>query len=108
MHTLPRITKSFREKSSYVAILLSCWRWWEFLIVLFHALLVVSADIVAAGGLNITGIVDIDPVATLIHLTACFMTVGVTRLLLTVSDIAMIEWSLIAVGVARLLIAAGG
>ena len=57
-------------------------RWFEFLAVLFHALVVVSNDIVSAGGLNITGIVDIDPLATLVNLTACFMTLGVTRLLL--------------------------
>ena len=26
IHMLPRVTKTFREKASYIAIVLSCWR----------------------------------------------------------------------------------
>ncbi len=57
-------------------------RFYAFLAVLLHALIVVANDIVAAGGLNITGAVLLNPVRTIINLTACFVTFGFTHLIL--------------------------
>jgi hypothetical protein len=50
------VRKSFKEKSSYLALLLNFFPWWLFLAVLFHALLGVSQAIANHGG---TGFGDI-------------------------------------------------
>jgi hypothetical protein len=49
------VRKTFRESASWLNIALSFWRWWAFLAVLFHACSLAAADVVAAGGINITG-----------------------------------------------------
>jgi hypothetical protein len=77
---LTTIPKTFREKSSYAAIILSFWRWVAFLIVLFRALLVVAEEIADSGGTNLTGIVNLDPTKALIHLTICFETLAYLHL----------------------------
>jgi hypothetical protein len=86
--SIPHIRKTFREKASWSAVLLSVWRWAAFQAVLFHFLFLVAWEIVKAGGVNILGIAQIDIVTTLLRATGAFETLGYTHLLLCVTSAA--------------------
>lgn len=59
--SVPMIQKTFREKASWAAIILSFFRWYAFQAIMFHALFLGAWDIVAEDGVNILGIVNVDP-----------------------------------------------
>ena len=84
VHTMSHVDKTFREKASWPAISLSFWRWLAFLAVSFHALVGIGAEIVAAGGVNITGIVKLNPLKALVAASYCFITVGIMQFLLCI------------------------
>jgi hypothetical protein len=79
--SIPTIPKSFREKASWAAVILSFWRYFAFEAVLFHALFAVATVIVGSGGINLLGILKADPITMLIEATACFETVVIAHLL---------------------------
>lgn len=79
--SIPIIFKSFREKATWVAVILSFWRYFAFEAVLFHALFAVATVIVGAGGINLLGIAKASPITMIIEATACFETVVIAHLL---------------------------
>lgn len=83
VHTLV-FGKTFFERSGYIAIALTFWRWWTFLAVLFTAISGIARAVVDAGGINITGIVKVNPVAAAVNATGCFVTLAACNLLLVV------------------------
>ena len=74
--------KTFYERSGWISILLSFWRWWSFLAVNFTAVSGIARAVVDAGGINLTGIVRVDPVKAAVNATGCFVTLGVANLAL--------------------------
>lgn len=79
--SIPTIVKTFREKSTWIAVILSFWRYFAFEAVLFHALFAISTVIVGAGGINLLGIIKASPITMIIESTACFETVVIAHLL---------------------------
>ena len=75
------VAKTFRERASWAAVLLAFFRWFAFQAVLLHALYLVAWDIVAAGGLNLSGLGLIDVAQTAISATGCFETLAIMQLL---------------------------
>lgn len=82
VQTISVVPKTFREKASWLAVAITFWRWAGFVAFAFHALSIVGADIVAAGGVNITGITRLDPLNTLMNAAGAFQTVGVMQFIL--------------------------
>ena len=79
--SLPGVAKSFRERASWAALLLSFWRWFAFQAVLFHALYAVAWDIAAAGGVNLLGVAQLNFAAAAVDATGCFETLAVCHML---------------------------
>jgi hypothetical protein len=50
------------------------------LTVLFHALFIVSREIVRAGGVNLNGIIELNPFKTIVALTGCFVSLAFLHL----------------------------
>ena len=75
VHTLV-FRKTFFERSGYLSVALAFWRWWAFLAVMFTAVSGVARAIVDAGGINLTGIARVNPVAAGVNATACFLTLA--------------------------------
>lgn len=82
VHTLTDAPKSFREHASWPAVALTFWRWLTLLAVAYHGCVEVGRGIVAAGGVNITGLLRLSPLPALAHAARCFQTLASMQLLL--------------------------
>jgi hypothetical protein len=94
VHTLVDVPKSYREHASWPAVALTFWRWLTLVAVAYHACIEVGRDIVAAGGVNVVGLLRLAPLPSLSHAARCFQTLAGMQLLL----VAVAGWHALPFG----------
>ena len=78
----PSAPKTFREVASWATILLLFFRWFSVQAVAFHAIFAIAWEIVAKGGLNLTGLVLVNPLVLVLAASDAAQTAAWAHLLL--------------------------